>query len=144
MKEYLTTKRGILFEGDCLELLSKMKDSSVDMVFADPPFNLGKDYKNGYDDNVIELEYYSWCEEWIHECCRVIKPGGAFFLYATPELNLKFANFFTKEFCFRHWIALTMKGTFRRGNRLYPAHYSMLYYTKGEPKTFNNLRTELK
>lgn len=36
-----------------------------------------------------------------------------------------------------------MKGTFRRGSRLYPAHYSLLYYTKGEPRVFNNLRTAI-
>lgn len=143
MKEFLTTNRGILFSGDCLDLLSNMKSNSVDTVFADPPFNLGKDYKNGYDDSLRQIEYISWCRLWIKECCRVLKPGGAFFLYATPELNIKFGNILNEELDFRHWIALTMKGTFRRGNRLYPAHYSLLYYSKGEPKTFNYLRTPI-
>lgn len=41
---------------------------------------------------------------------------------------------------FRHWIALTMKGTFPRGKKLYPAHYALLYYTRGTPRVFNKLR----
>jgi site-specific DNA-methyltransferase (adenine-specific) len=41
---------------------------------------------------------------------------------------------------FRHWIALSMKGTFPRGRKLYPAHYALLYFSKGEPKTFNHVR----
>src|SRR5205823_5986217 len=63
--------------------------------------------------------------------------------YATPELNIRFGNILNNLLEFRHWIAVSMKGTFKRGNRLYPAHYSLLYYTKGEPKTFNNLRTPI-
>ncbi len=143
MEPFLTTNKGVLYQGDCLELLSTMQDECVDTVFADPPFNIGKDYKNGYDDNASDEEYLEWSKAWINECCRILKKGGSFFLYATPELNIKFGNYLNQYLNFRHWIAMTMKGTFRRGNRLYPAHYSMLYYTKGEPKTFNNIRTPI-
>lgn len=143
MRPYLTTSRGILFQDDCLDVLSQMEDEQVDCVFADPPFNIGKDYKNGFDDNLAHDEYIAWCRTWINECSRVLKKGGAFFLYATPELNIQFGNILNERLDFRHWIAISMKGTFRRGKRLYPAHYSMLYYTKGEPRTFNNLRTPI-
>ncbi|MCG8604844.1 site-specific DNA-methyltransferase, partial [bacterium] len=112
----------------------------MDCVFADPPFNLGKDYKNGFNDHVQESEYLEWCSQWIYECARILKPGAAFFLYAIPELAIKFASFMNDRLVFRHWIALSMKGTYSRGNRLYPAHYSLLYYTRGQPKTFNKLR----
>ena len=112
----------------------------VDCVFADPPFNLGKDYKNGFNDKVKEAEYYDWCHQWINECSRVLKPGGAFFLYALPELAIRFAQCMNERLTFRHWIALSIKGTYSRGKKLYPAHYALLYYTRGEPKTFNRLR----
>ncbi len=143
MVEFFHTNKGVLFSGDCLELLQTIEDNSIDCVFADPPFNIGKDYMNGYDDKLKASEYLQWSEKWINECSRVLKPGGSFFLYATPELNIKFGNILNQSLNFRHWIALTMKGTFKRGNRLYPAHYSLLYYTKGEPRVFNNLRTEI-
>ncbi len=117
-----------------------MKSEVVDTVFADPPFNLGKDYKNGYNDMVARTDYLAWCRKWILECCRILKPGGAFFLYATPELAVRFAPIMGERLNFRHWIALTMKGTYPRGNKLYPAHYALLYYTKGPPRIFNRLR----
>ena len=142
-KPFLTTRFGVLFSADCLEVLRVMKPETVDCIFADPPFNLGKDYKNGFDDKVRETQYYEWCSQWINECSRVLKPGGAFFVYALPELAIQFASFMSKQLTFRHWIALTMKGTYSRGRRLYPAHYALLYFTRGEPKTFNKLRVPI-
>ena len=140
MKPYLTTLHGVLYHVDCLELLGRLRSETVDCVFADPPFNLGKDYKNGFDDQKAKTQYYEWCAAWIAECARVLKTGGSFFLYALPELAVRFAAFMNERLEFRHWIALTMKGTYSRGKRLYPAHYALLYYTKGEPRTFNRVR----
>lgn len=137
---FLRTRHGVLFSADCLDILDLMKSEVADCVFADPPFNLGKDYKNGFDDKVLDAKYFEWCNQWIGECARVLKPGGAFFLYALPELAIRFAGFMNQRLTFRHWIALSMKGTYSRGKKLYPAHYALLYYTKGEPKTFNRLR----
>ncbi len=62
---------------DCLELLKDIKSESLDMVFADPPFNLGIKYK-GYID--CKKNYEQWCEQWIGECFRVLKSTGTFYL----------------------------------------------------------------
>ncbi len=137
---FMTTSLGVLYDADCLEVLREIKPGVIDTVFADPPFNIGKDYKNGYDDRVGQAEYIAWCRQWILECCRVLKPGGAFFIYATPELAVQFAPIVGERLEFRHWIALTMKGTYPRGRKLYPAHYALLYYTRGSPRVFNRLR----
>jgi|WetSurMetagenome_2_1015567.scaffolds.fasta_scaffold146036_2 site-specific DNA-methyltransferase (adenine-specific) len=143
MKPYLTTSRGLLYCDDCLAVLSLIKDGSIDCVFADPPFNLGKNYKNGYQDNLTNDDYYTWCSKWIGECVRVLKPGGSFFIYALPSIAIRFGSVLNDIMDFRHWIALSMKGTYSRGNKLYPAHYALLYYTKGNPSTFNRLRTPI-
>ena len=143
IETYLTTSQGILFSSDCLIVLPEIKNESIDCVFADPPLNLGKDYKNGFNDNKSEKEYLEWSQKWITECCRILKPGGAFFLYATPELAIQFGNILNNSLNFRHWIALSMKGTYSRGDRLYPAHYALLYYTKNVPKTFNKIRVPI-
>ena len=140
MQPFLTTSHGVLYDADCLHVLKRMKSEVIDTVFADPPFNIGKDYKNGYNDMVDRDAYLAWCKIWIHECCRVLKPGGAFFLYATPELAIRFAPILEEKLNFRHWIALTMKGTYPRGKKLYPAHYALLYYTRGTPRVFNKVR----
>ena len=140
MQPFLTTSHGVLYDADCLHVLERMKSEVIDTVFADPPFNLGKDYKNGYNDLVDRDAYLNWCKIWIRECSRVLKSGGAFFLYATPELAIQFASIMEEGLNFRHWIALTMKGTYPRGKKLYPAHYALLYYTRGTPRVFNRVR----
>ncbi len=136
----LTTTHGLLFQTDCLRLLEAIRDESIQCVFADPPFNLRKNYGNGFSDAKDEPAYFSWCNQWIDECCRVLAPGGAFFLYALPRLAYRFAARLELALQFRHWVALTMKGSFPRGRRLYPAHYALLYFTKGEPRIFNRVR----
>jgi site-specific DNA-methyltransferase (adenine-specific) len=65
MKPFLTTLHGVLYQVDCLELLGAMRSESIDCVFADPPFNLGKDYKNGFDDQLAQAHYDQWCGTWV-------------------------------------------------------------------------------
>ena len=136
----LTTTNGMLFQLDCLELLSTIPSESVHCVFADPPFNLNKAYNNGFTDRRTEDGYLQWSFEWIDECCRILVPGGSFFIYVLPRWAYLFAAHLDGMMQFRHWIALSMKGTFPRGRKLYPAHYALLYFTKGVPRLFNRLR----
>jgi site-specific DNA-methyltransferase (adenine-specific) len=140
-----STDLGAVYNTDCLNLLAALKDDSIDCVFADPPFNLAKDYGNGKDkDSLDSGEYLEWCFEWIDACIRVVKPGGAIFIYQLPQWAFHMAcHLEAKKMLFRHWIALSMKGTFPRGKRLYPAHYALLYFTKGIPKTFNRDQVRL-
>jgi site-specific DNA-methyltransferase (adenine-specific) len=111
-------------------------------VFADPPFNLGKDYGRGAARDELEgRDYLKWSFAWMDECVRLLKPGGAIFVYILPQWGYHFAGHLEERgLTFRHWIALSMKGTFPRGRKLYPAHYAILYFTKGSPKTFNRVR----
>lgn len=142
-RPFLTTRQGVLYAADCLQVLQCLKAEAFDVVFADPPFNLGKDYRNGYDDRMAQQPYLDWCRAWIRACCRIVKPGGAFFLYALPALAVQFAPIMGESLDFRHWIALTMKGGYPRGQKLYPAHYALLYYTKGPPRVFRKLRVPI-
>jgi site-specific DNA-methyltransferase (adenine-specific) len=134
----LKTKHGVLYNCDCLQLLRALKDDSIDCIFADPPFNLGKDYGHqNVNDHLDKKVYLNWSYAWLEECCRVLKPGGALFAYILPQWAFHFAAFLDEHLSFRHWIAVSMKGTFPRGKKLYPAHYALLYFTKGAPDIFN-------
>lgn len=127
-----------------MEVLSGLADTSVDLVFADPPFNLGKSYASGMDDSVPEIRYLDWCRAWISECVRVLKPGGSFFLYNLPKWNLALGAHLAERLTFRHWIAIEMTYTLPIAGRLYPSHYSLLYYCKGpKPATFTPDRTAI-
>ncbi len=137
----LITAHGVLYKAGCLDLMRTMASESVDCVFADPPFNIGKEYNNGLSDLIDDDKYLNWCRLWITESSRILKEGGAIFIYNLPRWAYQLAAYLEEqEMEFRHWIAVSMKGSFPRGNKLYPAHYALLYFTKGKPKTFNRVR----
>ncbi len=132
MKPILKTSRGELFESDCLNLLETLDPDSVDLAFADPPFNLGKEYSSNIDDSKSTQDYLGWCRSWLSEMARVLKPGGSLFLWNLPKWNLPLGAFLGERLTFRHWIAVDMKYSLPINGRLYPSHYSLLYFVKGE------------
>lgn len=131
-----STKLGQLFQVDCLNFLKTLSTDSVDLVFADPPFNLRKSYGDAVTDNRKDDEYIEWCKAWINECSRVLRPGGSLFLWNLPKWNLQFGSVLSQHLTFRHWIAVDIKYSLPIQGRLYPSHYSLLYYSKGKPRVF--------
>jgi|SRR5690348_4889002 len=135
---------GALYNGDCLSLLPLLKTDIVDTVFADPPFNLGKIYNAPVDDRKPEAKYLEWCRLWLDECIRVLRPGGSLFVYNLPRWNILIANhILDRGLAFRDWIAVSIKLGLPIAGRLYPSHYSLLYFSKGKPRTFHNIRTPI-
>ena len=134
----LKTKLGLLYRGDCLDLFRTVEDESVDLVFADPPFNLDKKYPSQMNDKVSEQDYIAWLRSWLRESIRVLKPGGSLFLWNLPRWNLQAAATVEGKLTFRHWIAVDIKYRLPISGRLYPSHYSLLYFCKGpKPNTFH-------
>ncbi len=132
------TQLGKLYQEDCLVLIPTLADDSVDLIFADPPFNLNKLYPSKIDDNLKEEQYLRWCERWAEECIRILKPGGSMFVWNLPKWNTPMAAFLNSRLTFRHWIAVDIKYSLPIPGRLYPSHYSLIFYCKGEkPKTFH-------
>lgn len=132
------TKLGHLFEGDCICLLQSIPTSSIDLVFADPPFNLDKKYPSGINDNLKDDDYIFWCKKWLDECIRVLRFGGALLIWNIPKWHMALADYLCKRLTFRDWIAVDIKYSLPIQGRLYPSHYSLLYFVKGKkPNTFH-------
>lgn len=71
--------------GDVINEIKKLPDESCDVVVVDPPYNIGKDFGNNHDKRELK-EYIAWCNEWINECIRVMKPNGTIFIYGFSEI----------------------------------------------------------
>jgi len=119
--------------GDCLEIMSKIEDSSVDVCFADPPFNLEKKYSS-YKDKKPSEKYLDWCRNWLSELVRITKPAGSILVHNIPKWLTYFAGILNDIAYFRHWIAWEAMSN-PLGKTLLPAHYGILFYTK-EPNGF--------
>ena len=74
-----------IVKGDCIEGMKKIKDESVDIVICDPPYNIGKDFGNNSDKQKMD-DYLVWCDEWIAECIRILKPAGTLYIYGFSEI----------------------------------------------------------
>lgn len=128
----LETALGRLYQEDCLQLLPTLEANSVDLVFADPPFNLGKQYTSKINDALASDDYLAWCRQWLDELIRVLRPGGSLFLWNLPKWNLPLGTYLNDKLTFRHWIAVDIKYSLPIQKRLYPSHYSLLYFVKGD------------
>lgn len=70
--------------GDVLDVLKDIESNTIDLIFADPPYNIGKDF-DGIHDKIEEEEYFRWCWAWLEECHRVLKPNGSFYLMNSTQ-----------------------------------------------------------
>lgn len=81
---YGSNSEHVVHHGEALEVLRGFSTESVDLIFADPPYNIGKDF-DGIHDKVDETEYFAWSYQWIAECLRVLKPNGSFYLMNSTQ-----------------------------------------------------------
>lgn len=127
------TNLGALYGLDCIDFLSHVESNTVDLCFADPPFNVGKQYPSGINDH--KADYMAWCRLWLDGLILVTKPGGSIFLYNLPKWNLQIASYLADKLTLRHWVVVDMRSSPPIRHKLQPSHYSLLYYTKGPAPT---------
>lgn len=84
-KESLSNENSIVILGNCLDNLKKISDNSIDLIFADPPYNIGKDFGNNKDKWSSTEDYVNWCKQWIDECFRVLKDTGTFYFMTATQ-----------------------------------------------------------
>jgi len=71
---------------DAIVGLKNIPSNSVDIVIADPPYNVGQNFGNNFDNLALD-DYISWCNEWIAEALRVLKDTGTLYIYSSPEVS---------------------------------------------------------
>lgn len=77
-------RREEILEGDCMKWLPTLPDQSAQIVLADPPYNIGKDFGND-SDKMAHEDYLKWCDTWIAECLRILKSNGTMFVFGFSE-----------------------------------------------------------
>jgi site-specific DNA-methyltransferase (adenine-specific) len=132
-----------LFQGDCLSGFSRVDAQSVNLVFADPPFNIGYDY-DAYDDCQEATDYLAWCNEWGNEIHRVLKPNGTFWLAIGDDFaaELKLA-FLERGFRCRSWVVWYYTFGVHCTKKFSRSHTHLFHFVKN-PKTFTFNANEIK
>jgi site-specific DNA-methyltransferase (adenine-specific) len=98
--------------GDAAKEMQLLPDSSIDLVIADPPYNLGKDYGNNRDMRQWS-DYEHFTRQWLTEAVRVLKPSGTIYIFMGVRFISKLFLFLEDEF--HLWLTAGLHGTTHRG-----------------------------
>jgi DNA modification methylase len=125
--------------GDCIEVLSQVDEPFADLIFADPPFNIGYKYDKYYD-KVKKKNYIAWTKEWMAVCKRVLKPHGSLYIAIGDDYaaNVKIIGD-ELGLVIRNWIIWHYTFGQQTKNKFARAHTHIFYFVNDARNfTFND------
>ncbi len=131
-------ERDELIVGDCVDVMNSRPAGSVDLVFADPPFNIGYDY-DVYDDRRGKSDYLAWAERWLQAAVRILSPTGSLFLAIGDEYVAEHkVRLDALNLTLRNWIVWHYTFGVNCTKKFNRSHAHILYYTRHPQEfTFN-------
>lgn len=148
---YYETDNGILYNANCLDILSEMPDKSIDLVITSPPY----DYLRSYDINIYELWNFNMFEKIAIELTRVLKYGGVI-VWVVNDATIngsETGTSFKQALYFKEICGLNLHDTMiyakndpvpSNQNRYGQQFEYMFIFSKGKPKTFNPIKITCK
>ena len=138
--ESIDNENSIVILGNCLENLNKIANDSIDLIFADPPYNIGKDFGNNKDKWETTEEYINWCKLWIDECFRILKKDGTFYFMTATQFMSYLDVYVSKKYNVLSRIIWSYDSSGVQSKKIYGSLYEpILMCTKGKNSkyTFN-------
>ena len=125
--------------GDCIELLNGAREPFADLIFADPPFNIGYKYDK-YQDKVKRKKYIAWTMDWMSTCFNVLKPNGSFYIAIGDDYAADVKKISEDlELVMRNWIIWHYTFGQQTKNKFARSHTHIFYFTKDKSNfTFND------
>jgi len=123
-----------IYHQDCIQGMNSLEAGSVDLAFADPPFNIGYEY-DVYDDVQEHADYLNWCREWISAVHRVLKPDGTFWLAIGDEYAAEL-KLLSQEIGLttRSWVIWYYTFGVNCKNKFTRSHAHLFYFVKDKNK----------
>jgi len=134
-------KLNTIYQGDSLTLLKELPDECIDVIIADPPYSIPKDFGNGVPWGTFD-EWLGWSKLWLRECKRVLRNGGSIFVYGIHHSLCHLQ-------CFMYELGLTYGRQFiwhyENGWSTYTAapaatYEPILWFWKGKGHTYHQIR----
>jgi len=130
--------------GDCIKLLSSLKEPFADLIFADPPFNIGCKYDK-YNDKVQSKNYVTWTKDWMTVCKKVLKPAGSFYIAIGDDFaaNVKIIADELGLFM-RNWLIWHYTFGQQTKNKFARSHTHIFYFVNDQKNfTFNDFAVRI-
>lgn len=125
---------GRLYQGDCIAWLASLDDASVDLVFADPPYNIKK---ADWDNFESQEHYIAWSIRWISQASRVLKPTGSLYVCGFSEILADLKHPAAKYFKQCRWLIWHYKNKANLGNDWGRSHESIIHFRKSDAAKLN-------
>lgn len=141
----MTLETDCIIVGDCINGMRSMPEACVDLIVADPPYNLGKDF-GVWKETEKEKDWLEWTLQWLTEAERVLKPGGAIFVYGIHR-HLCWVQCYLYQLglTYRRQIIWTYENGFSGYTKSLSAHYEpLLWFSKGDNYVYHPIREPYK
>lgn len=127
-----------IFQGDAIALLKGIQSDSVDLIIADPPYNLGKNYGNSGDSLSFD-EYLIFTKEWLSEARRVLRPNGTIYVFMGVRFISYLYDILDRQLglVFNSWICWHYTQGMGKKRGFSPRHDDILMFTKTPEFTFD-------
>ncbi len=139
--EVITNEQAMLILGDSLKVLKDMRSQSVHLIFADPPYNIGKDFGNNQDLWENAESYINWCKKWIDECMRVLKDEGTMYFMSATQFMPYLDVYVSEKYHVLSRIVWTYDSSGMQSKKNFGSLYEpilMLHKATKYPYTFNH------
>ncbi len=125
---------GKLYQGNAIDWLCSLEDATIDLIFADPPYNIKK---AEWDNFESQEKYIEWSMQWISEAARVLKPAGTMYICGFSEILADIKHPAMKYFCSCRWIVWHYKNKANLGNDWGRSHESLIHFRKTKTVKLN-------
>jgi site-specific DNA-methyltransferase (adenine-specific) len=120
--------------GDCIEVLGKVREPFADLIFADPPFNIGYKYDK-YNDKQKHENYIAWTKDWMTACKKVLKPNGSFYIAIGDDYAANVKRIADDlRLYLRNWIIWHYTFGQQTKDKFARSHTHILYFVKNKDK----------
>jgi len=138
--EIFGTENHKIIHGDAIEAMrSKVDDNSVDLIFADPPYNIGKNFNGLKDKWSKDDDYLEWCYEWLDLCIQKLKPNGSFYVMTSTQFMPYFDIYLRKKLNILSRLIWSYDSSGVQAKKFFGSMYEPILYCVKDPNnyTFN-------
>lgn len=125
-----------IIQGDSLEELQKLENESIDLIFADPPYNIGKNFNGHLDKWETDELYLEWCYKWLDLCIQKLKPNGSFYVMTSTQFMPFFDIFLSKKLTILSRIAWYYDSSGVQAKKYFGSMYEPILFCVKDPKNY--------
>lgn len=134
--KFVADRNNKIICADVFEGLSKVPDNSVDLIFIDPPYNIGKKFDSTIDKWCSDEEYLNWCYKWIEECINKLKSTGSMYIMTSTQFMPYFDIFIRSKMTILSRIVWSYDSSGVQAKKYFGSMYEPILFCVKDKKNY--------